>query len=169
MRERWQPNGWSTSLSGSRARNCSKMGSMMYGEMAGTGTLLHIGKLREPPDDRVSRARITSECAASLLAQALSRARISDIVIFEVVFTLERGYRRSKTEIQSTVLPLLDLPGIVLPGKRKFREVFRLYIEKNISFADAYHAVTMRKLELSEIVSLDRDFDRVSFVKRIEP
>src|SRR4051812_20139843 len=72
MRERWQPNGWSTSLSGSRARNCSKMGSMMYGEMAGTGTLLHIGKLREPPDDRVSRARITSECAASLLAQALS-------------------------------------------------------------------------------------------------
>src|SRR4051812_22614358 len=75
MRERWQPNGWSTSLSGSRARNCSKMGSMMYGEMAGTGTLLHIGKLREPPDDRVSRVRITSECAASLLAQALSDRR----------------------------------------------------------------------------------------------
>src|SRR3954467_6398188 len=74
MRERWQPNGWSTSLSGSRARNCSKMGSMMYGEMAGTGTLLHIGKLREPPDDRVSRARITSECAASLLAQALTES-----------------------------------------------------------------------------------------------
>jgi|SRR4051794_2580701 predicted nucleic acid-binding protein len=101
--------------------------------------------------------------------QGLRKARISDIVIFEVVFALERGYRRSKTEIQSAVLPLLDLPGIVLPGKRKFREVFRLYVEKNISFADAYHAVMMRKLELSEIVSFDRDFDRVSNIKRIEP
>jgi predicted nucleic acid-binding protein len=118
-------------------------------------------------DDPAQSPRATAYFQA--IDQGLSRARISDIVIFEVVFTLERGYRRSKTEIQSAVLPLLDLPGIVLPGKRKFREVFRLYVEKNISFADAYHAVMMRKLELSEIVSFDRDFDRVSSVKRIEP
>jgi uncharacterized protein len=101
--------------------------------------------------------------------QGLRKARISDIVVFEVVFTLERGYRRSKTEIQSAVLPLLELPGMLLPRKRKFREVFRLYIDKNISFADAYHAVMMRKLNLSEIVSFDRDFDRIPAVTRVEP
>jgi predicted nucleic acid-binding protein len=85
-----------------------------------------------------------------------------------VVFTLERGYRRSKAEIQSALLPLLELPGIVLPGKRKFRDVFRLYIDKNIS-ADAYHAVMMRKLALTEVVSFDRDFNRIETLQRVEP
>ncbi len=103
------------------------------------------------------------------IEQGLRKARISDIVIFEVVFTLERGYRRTKAEIQSALLPLLELPGIVLPGKRKFREVFGIYVEKNISFADAHHAVMMRKLRLSEIVSFDRDFNRIATVQRVEP
>ena len=103
------------------------------------------------------------------IEQGVARARISDIVVFEVVFTLERGYRRSKVEIQSALLPLLELPGIVLPGKRKFRYVFRVYIDQNISFADAYHAVMMRKLALSEVVSFDRDFDRIETVQRVEP
>jgi predicted nucleic acid-binding protein len=103
------------------------------------------------------------------IEQGAARARISDIVVFEVVFTLERGYRRSKAEIQSVLLPLLELPGIVLPGKRKFREVFGIYVEKNIPFADAYHAVMMRKLALSEVVSFDRDFDRIPTLQRVEP
>jgi uncharacterized protein len=117
-------------------------------------------------DDPAQSPRATAYFQA--IDQGLRRARISDIVVFEVVFTLERGYRRSKTEIQSAVLPLLELPGILLPRKRKFREVFRLYIDKNISFADAYHAVMMRKLNLSEIVSFDRDFDRIPAVTRVE-
>ena len=118
-------------------------------------------------DDPAQSPRATAYFQA--IEQGLRKARISDIVVFEVVFTLERGYRRSKTEIQSAVLPLLELPGMLLPRKRKFREVFRLYIDKNISFADAYHAVMMRKLNLSEIVSFDRDFDRIPAVTRVEP
>ena len=118
-------------------------------------------------DDPAQSPRATAYFQA--IEQGLRKARISDIVVFEVVFTLERGYRRSKTEIQSAVLPLLELPSMLLPRKRKFREVFRLYIDKNISFADAYHAVMMRKLNLSEIVSFDRDFDRIPAVTRVEP
>jgi predicted nucleic acid-binding protein len=105
----------------------------------------------------------------SEIEEGRRRAHISDIVVLEIVFTLERAYKRTNTEIQSAVLPLLELPGILLPGKRKFREVFMLYIEKNISFADAYHAVSMQKLNLTEIVSFDRDFDKLPTIKRIEP
>ena len=118
-------------------------------------------------DEPVQSPRATAYFRA--LQEGRRRARISDIVIFAVVFTLERGYRRSKTEIQAAVLPLLELPGVVLSGKRKFREIFRLYVEHNISFADAYHVVMMRKLNLSEIVSFDRDFDRIPTVTRVEP
>ena len=115
----------------------------------------------------------TQSPAASAYFQALelgkTSAHISDIVIFEVVFTLERGYRRSKVGIQGAVLPLLEFPSILLAGKHKFREIFKLYIERNISFADAYHIVMMRKLNLTEVVSFDRDFDRIATVERVEP
>jgi hypothetical protein len=37
-------------------------------------------------------------------------------VIFETVFTLQRVYRQAA--IGDALLPLLELPGIMLPGKR---------------------------------------------------
>src|SRR3954454_20135315 len=71
MRRRWQPKGWFTSLFGSRARNCSKMGSMKYDWMAGTGTRsFSSGSLSNSLDDQASRARPANGHAA-LLAEAL--------------------------------------------------------------------------------------------------
>lgn len=97
------------------------------------------------------------------------RVRTNDIVIFEVVFTLDRSYKKSKKEIQKAFLPLILLPGIMLPGKRRFKRVFELYTSLNLPFADVYHTVCMEKLKLTQIVTFDREFDRISGVVRIEP
>ena len=93
----------------------------------------------------------------------------AEIVIFETVFTLQRQYGHPKAAIRDSLLPLLELPGIVLPGKRRFRTVFDLYVDLNLSFVDAYHAVLMRQLGLNEIVTFDKQLDRVPSVKRLEP
>jgi uncharacterized protein len=93
----------------------------------------------------------------------------SEIVVFETVFTLERRYHRSKASIREALTGLLDLPGIVLPGKRRPKKAFDLYVDLNIPFADAYFAVLMDRLKLTEIVSFDRDFDKVPGLKRTEP
>ncbi|MDO8673537.1 MAG: PIN domain-containing protein [Dehalococcoidia bacterium] len=93
----------------------------------------------------------------------------SDTVIFEVVFTLQRQYQQPRAEIRQAILPLIELPGIILPGKRRYRQVFDLYVELNLSFADTYHAVLMRHLNIDEIVTFDRGFDRIPGVKRCEP
>jgi predicted nucleic acid-binding protein len=85
------------------------------------------------------------------------------------VFTLERSYRQEKASIRDTVLPLIELPGIVLLSKRRYRKVFSVYVETNVSFADAYHAVLMEQLSLTEIVNFDTDFDRIEGLLRIEP
>ena len=95
--------------------------------------------------------------------------RISEIVIFETVFVLERHYRQPKSAIRDAILAFLDLPGVVLPSKRRFRRVFDLYVTLNISFADAYHVALMERHEIDEVVSFDRDFDRVPGVTRVEP
>src|SRR5215218_3098828 len=103
------------------------------------------------------------------IEQGTQKVKTSDIVIFETVFTLERVYKQPKEAIRDAFLPLIELPGIVLPGKRRFRRVFAYYIERNIAFADAYHAVVMESLRLTQIVSFDRDFDRIATVRRVEP
>src|SRR6266536_4590328 len=99
------------------------------------------------------------------IAQGELQVRTSEIVIFEVVFTLERTYKRPKTQIRDSLLPLLELPGIILPGKRHFRTVFDYYINLNLSFADAYHIVLMERHQLEEIVTFDRGFDRATNIK----
>lgn len=103
------------------------------------------------------------------IEQGSLKVHTADTVVFETVFTLERFYKQSKEAIRDAFLPLIELPGIVLPGKRRFRQVFVYYIDKNIAFADAYHAVVMESLQLTQIVSFDRDFNRIPTVERVEP
>ena len=93
----------------------------------------------------------------------------ADTVVFETVFLLERHYRRPKAAIRDQLLDILELPGVVLPGKSHLRAVFDLYVRHNISFADAYHVVQMRRRGLTEILSFDRGYDRVPGVTRVEP
>lgn len=95
--------------------------------------------------------------------------RITDTVIFEVVFTLERTYGYSKAKIREGLLPLLSLPGIMLPGKRRIRQSLNLYTNLNLPFADAYYAVQMEKLKIKEIISFDRHFDRIPGIRRVKP
>jgi len=118
-------------------------------------------------DDTDQSARSTA-----LLAKVESgetSVRIADTVVFETVFTLQRQYRVPKDEIRDKVLSLLELRGIVLPGKRRFREVFDLYADFNVSFVDAYHAVLAKRLGLAGIISFDRGIDRLPDLERIEP
>lgn len=97
------------------------------------------------------------------------QVRTADTVIFETVFTLQRSYRQAKADIAASLLPLIELPGIVLPGKRRFRTVFSYYVGLNISFADAYHASLMQSWHLTEVITFDREFNRVAGITRHEP
>ena len=97
------------------------------------------------------------------------KVRTADMVIFEIVFTLQRQYHQPKANIREVILPLIELPGIILPGKLRFRKVFDLYVDLNLSFADAYYTVLMLQGRLSQIISFDKEFDRVPGIKRMEP
>src|SRR5512145_1247785 len=72
------------------------------------------------------------------------RARTADTVVFETVFTLERTYKQPRAGIASMVLPLLLLPALTLPNKRRIRRAFTLYLtQPRLSFADCYHVALM--------------------------
>lgn len=98
-----------------------------------------------------------------------SKVKIAESIIFESVYSLQRSYKQPKAAIRDALLPLIELPGIVLPGKKLWRDVFDLYVRLNLPFVDAYHAVIMKRQKLTKIVSFDRDYDRIPGITRIEP
>jgi predicted nucleic acid-binding protein len=67
------------------------------------------------------------------------------------------------------VLPLIEMAGIVLPGKRQYHDVFDLYANSALGFADSYHIVLMRRQKLSEVITLDKGFDGIPGVNRLDP
>jgi predicted nucleic acid-binding protein len=98
------------------------------------------------------------------------RVRTADTVVFETVFTREKHYRQPRTTIRDAILPLLDLAGVILPGKNWFHYAFNLWVHHQaFSFADCYHAAVMRRFGLKELVSFDRALDRLPDATRIEP
>jgi predicted nucleic acid-binding protein len=54
------------------------------------------------------------------------KVRTADSVVFETVFTLQRQYHQAKATIRELVLPIIELPGVVLPGKTRLGAVFDL-------------------------------------------
>ncbi len=97
------------------------------------------------------------------------RVVTSPIVIFETVFLLERHYKVPKAAIREKVGDVLALRAVHLPEKALCARALDLYVEQNIAFADAYHAVWMRARGVSEVYSFDREFDRIVGVTRIDP
>lgn len=98
------------------------------------------------------------------------RARTADTVVFETVFLLERTYREPRITIQDILLPLLLLPTMVLPNKRRLRRAFQLYVTyPKLSFADCFHIALMEHLNLSVMASFDQKISQVRTITRKEP
>lgn len=96
-------------------------------------------------------------------------AQLSDMVIFETAFTLERSYKVPKAQIRDAILGLLALPGIILPGKRRYVRIFEFYVDHNLPFGDAYIAAEMERVGATELYTFDKQFNRVPGITRLEP
>ena len=103
------------------------------------------------------------------IEQGELEAQVSEMVIFETVFTLERSYRVPKAQIRESLLALLSLPGLIVSGKRRFQQILDLYVDYNLPFGDAYILAQMRQLKAGQIFSFDTELDKVPGISRIEP
>ncbi len=124
--------------------------------------------LRHFTGDNADHSPRASALVARISAEEVV-VRITDQVIFEAAFTLERTYKIPKSEIRDALLDFIDLPAVVLPGKQLWPKIFDLYARTSLSIVDAYHAVTMERLGITEIISFDKDFDRIPGITRVEP
>lgn len=90
------------------------------------------------------------------------------LVIAEVVYVLE-STGASRQKISKALLKIISLRGLQVTNKRSFPHAFSVYEKKNIDFVDAYNAVYAKEKGIREIVSFDKDFDKLPGLERIEP
>ncbi len=63
----------------------------------------------------------------------------------------------------------INLPGLEIPDKKLIAQALKLFESLNLDWADCLNAVLSRNLEIGEVYSYDRDFEKVSGIKRLEP
>ncbi len=99
----------------------------------------------------------------------MTSVRLTDQVVFETGFTLERRYKVSKPDIRAALLAFIELPTVLLADKHWWDPILALYASTKLSLVDAYHVILMRREGISEITSFDTDFDAIPNITRIEP
>ena len=99
-------------------------------------------------------------------------ATTTEVIIAEVVYVLSSPalYHLSHDEISARLAPLVSLRSLKLPNKRTCLRALDLYANyPSLDFEDALSVAHMERQGISEIVTYDRDFDRLPGIKRIEP
>ncbi|MCW3489940.1 PIN domain-containing protein [Dethiobacter alkaliphilus] len=95
----------------------------------------------------------------------------SEMVIAELVWVLQspKTYNLSPAQIRNILLPLLSLDNLLYNNKNIYPEIFDCFVDFDVDFIDAYHAVIIKKQSIQEICSYDRHFDKIPGIKRKEP
>jgi hypothetical protein len=64
---------------------------------------------------------------------------------------------------------ILRTRGLRLPAKNLCIAALNLFVEHNISYADAFNTAYMQHHAITEVYSWDIDFDRIAGIMRVEP
>ena len=67
----------------------------------------------------------------------------SVLVVAEVVWTLGSFYKRTKEQVRDAVLAICHTPGLAVEDADALVQAAEWHAEKNVDFADAYHAAWM--------------------------
>lgn len=91
---------------------------------------------------------------------------LPSVVVDEVVWVLSSFYKVDKKEIVRFVKMLVQTSQIKICFDHNILKALQLYEKKSITFGDCLIIGYMQ--EGDEIVSFDKDFDKIEGIKRIE-
>ena len=114
----------------------------------------------DPPQMARRATRYLRDATALLLV---------DVVAAELVFVLESNYRRSRSQIATTIRSLFALPSIRVVDRDLLHRSIEVYEHHRLDFAEAYLVASAERSGVNVVVSFDRTIDRVTTVQRIEP
>jgi predicted nucleic-acid-binding protein len=94
----------------------------------------------------------------------------TELVIAEIVWTLESYYQVPKSEIQDKLLAILNTPGLEVEGADLLLQAAVMYAEKNVDFIDAFNATWMLKQDVKKAYTFDqKHFNRFEGITVLLP
>jgi len=93
----------------------------------------------------------------------------TEMVMAEIVWVLESYYELSKSDIRDKLEKILNTQNLDCPNREIIINALAAYEEKNIDYIDAYNASILKMKGIDEVYSYDRHYDRIKWIKRIEP
>jgi len=74
---------------------------------------------------------------ARMLLSSQKKIFVSQVVLIECVWVIQRAYSVGKNKTVSVLNALLSHPGVSLEGRLLVRKALQLYEENNVDFSDA--------------------------------
>ncbi|OGE14631.1 hypothetical protein A3F00_00450 [Candidatus Daviesbacteria bacterium RIFCSPHIGHO2_12_FULL_37_11] len=121
----------------------------------------------------LTRGEGADKCLALFKKLSLdgTEAITTEAVIVKVINILSGDkFELSPEEIRGKMTPILALEGLRLRHKRRILLALDIWVKyKVLDFTDALVVAYMKRDEINEIYSYDKDFDQLPQIKRIEP
>ncbi|OPL09316.1 MAG: nucleotide-binding protein [Firmicutes bacterium ML8_F2] len=113
----------------------------------------------------------TAACETLLLMVEKGKEKVflPDLVIAEIVWTLEKFYKVEKKRIKELLTTVFAAEGLICPDKGRLLSALAIYAAKNIDWTDAFVAVQMIENRQPEIYSYNSGFDQLPEIIRLEP
>lgn len=93
----------------------------------------------------------------------------TEMVVAEIIWVLESYYNLEKDDIADKIEKILNTPNLVCPNSDLILNALNLYVEKNIDYIDAYNSLILKNKQIESLYSYDKHFDRLNWLKRMEP
>jgi len=92
-----------------------------------------------------------------------------DLVVAEVVYVLESVYEVERERVAELVRAILGFATITVVDEALLLRALEIYEQYRIHFADSYLAACAELSGVGAVASFDRDIDRVTSIRRLEP
>jgi uncharacterized protein len=93
----------------------------------------------------------------------------TEMVIAEIIWVLQSYYGLSMKEVREKVEKILNTKNLECPNREIIINALAVSEQSNIDYIDAYNAFILKMNGITELYSYDRHYDRLSWLKRIEP
>lgn len=91
----------------------------------------------------------------------------TELVMAELVWTLESYYRKPRQTIAELVLAILSTPGLTVTHADLIRDAIELYVNHNVDFIDGFSAAYMKMNRITRVKSFDKHFSRFQDIQLV--
>ena len=120
----------------------------------------------DDPAKQQKAGELFARVVAGELALTVTPMAVADAVF---VLTSPNLYAVPRPDAAEMLISLLTHPGFLVEHKSRMIVALTIFRSHNLDFSDAYTAAVALEDQSPEVVSYDRDFERVFGLRRTEP